>query len=193
MRISSLTTLSTTSDIDVRSAFIYVGGAKAKTTDLANYIGLLDPAGKIEGAMYTLSTSIQGTLAAFTVVSLDTVQYDNTSWTNANSVGLFQVPTDEFRFVEVEYTAEHHSTSNVDYSIGIIDPSVNAQPSLNTRFCPGQSSTFNINHANNITTVVAQYVANSGDLYQPTVYYNVSNQGHMHPSSFTCFTIRGIR
>lgn len=193
-RISSLTTLAYTADIDARSLFMYVGGAKSTPTDLTTYASLLDPIGKIEGAMYIHATSMGGGGAAWTVVSMDTAQYDNTSWTNANSKGLFIVPSDEYRFVEVTYTLESYSNGISDYVAAIIDPSVSANPQSNSRYSPTAAYAALL-FAGYYTagSVRGVFPANSGDLYQPTVYEAGGGTAYFDAGSHHCFTIRGIR
>ena len=191
-RITSLDTLVGTATIDIRSAFLLVGNKKTTPLNLGNYANIYNPAGKIEGAMYTQTVSQTPTTAAWRVTTLSNLAYDNTSWTNANSIGIFQVPTDEYRFVEVSWLSEWVQTAQGDFYNAIIDPAVNANPQSNTRICPAQSgSCWNDGIDRGIVLISAVYLANSGDFFAPSYYLGSTNE--FWPSSIAYFSIRGIR
>lgn len=193
MRFTSLTSHVSTDTLNTNSVFLYAGGKKAGIPVLGSKLPLYVPDSYMEGAMWSRTTSVSISLSLWTTTPAPSnLEYNTASFADVNTPGIFQVPTDEYRFVEVMWTAVAYAANpGTNLYVAIVDPA-QPNPGLQSRQVPAYSSLLNATRGQIALTIGYVYECSSGDKFGCSAYGTV-NTPNFNPTTMDCFTIRGIR
>lgn len=192
MRISSLTSHVSTDTLNTNSVFLYAGGAKAGISVLGSKLPLYVPDAYMDGAMWSRSTSDSHNTSWTVSKGPTNLEYNIGSFADTNTPSVFQVPTSDYRFVEVTWTAMCYGANpGGNLYAAIVDPA-QPNPQLQTRQVPVWSGLVNATADRLGFTFGYVYECSSGDKFGVSVYV-AGTTLYFNPTTIDCFTIRGIR
>ena len=112
MSINSLTAVASNNATSVESIFLLTtaSGANAYRASLkdVSHIGV----GFDQGACWQCNTGAPGGLSTSPYYAFGSLAYDSASWTDANSIGIFRVPTDKWEYVQIGFNVKATFGSN---------------------------------------------------------------------------------
>lgn len=112
MSINSLTAVASNNATSVESIFLLTtaSGANAYRASLkeVSHIGV----GFDQGACWQCNTGAGGGSSTSPYYAFGSLAYDSASWTDANSIGIFRIPTDKWEYVQVGFNVKATFSSN---------------------------------------------------------------------------------